>query len=63
MLRLHWRETGGASPGEGQAAGLGSQLIEHAIPGAKVRRNFDQEGLACTIELPLPSEPDDARTH
>ncbi|HKS57763.1 MAG TPA: CheR family methyltransferase [Steroidobacteraceae bacterium] len=61
VLRLHWRETGGAKPENASSTGLGSQLIEHAIPGAKVRRQFDKDGLSCTIELPLPSEPQDAR--
>jgi len=61
VLRLTWRETGSAMPDASSMAGLGSQLIEHAIPGATVRRNYDKDGLACTIELPLPTERDDAR--
>jgi two-component system CheB/CheR fusion protein len=56
-----WRETGGARPGESSSNGLGSQLIEHAIPGATVHRKFDEHGLACTIELPFPEERSDAR--
>ncbi|HEY7638758.1 MAG TPA: CheR family methyltransferase [Steroidobacteraceae bacterium] len=62
VLRLTWRETGGAKPAE-STTGLGSQLIEHAIPGATVRRRFDERGLACTIELLLPEEPRDARAN
>jgi two-component system CheB/CheR fusion protein len=61
VLRLMWRETGGARPSESAAAGLGSQLIDNAIPGATVRRRFDAQGLACTIELPFPTESNDAR--
>lgn len=60
VLRLLWRETGSAKP-ESPTAGLGSQLIEHAIPGATVRRQYHEDGLACTIELPLPTERDDAK--
>jgi two-component system CheB/CheR fusion protein len=63
VLCLVWRETGSGQPGESSTSGLGSQLIEHAIPGARVHRGFYDDGLACTIELPLPTEPDDARTH
>jgi two-component system CheB/CheR fusion protein len=61
VLRLTWRETGGARPRESSSNGLGSQLIEHAIPGATVQRKFDEHGLACTIELPFPEERSDAR--
>jgi two-component system CheB/CheR fusion protein len=61
VLRVQWRESGGSKPDENKA-GLGSQLIEHAIPGARVRRQFDKEGLACTIELPLPVEADNVRS-
>jgi two-component system CheB/CheR fusion protein len=61
VLRLVWRETGGARPDTSPAVGLGSQLIEHAIPGATVRRRFDEQGLACTIELPFPTDADHAR--
>jgi two-component system, chemotaxis family, CheB/CheR fusion protein len=60
VLRLVWRETGSAKPHESATTGLGSQLIEHAIPGATVRRSFDEQGLACTIELSLPTQRDDA---
>lgn len=62
VLRLQWRESGSTMPDESPAAGLGSQLIEHAIPGATVHRRFTDDGLACTIELPLPTERDDARS-
>jgi two-component system CheB/CheR fusion protein len=63
VLRLTWRETGGPKPGESSASGLGSQLIEHAIPGARVRRQMGGDGLACTIELPLPVEQGHAAAH
>jgi two-component system, chemotaxis family, CheB/CheR fusion protein len=63
LLRLTWRESGAAAPSHSPASGLGSQLIENAIPGAKVRRRFEEQGLACTIDLPLPPEHEDAQTH
>ncbi len=55
-VRLVWRETGGPPPAASSASGLGSQLIEHVIPGAIVQREFPQTGLVCTIELELPDE-------
>lgn len=55
-LRLQWRESGGKTPGKMPPAGLGSNLIENAIPGAVVHREFQAQGLTCTIELALPNE-------
>jgi two-component system CheB/CheR fusion protein len=55
-LQLVWRESGGAAPTQAQPAGLGTRLIENAIPGADVRREFQASGLVCTIELSLPED-------
>jgi two-component system CheB/CheR fusion protein len=52
-LRLVWHERGGPSPVKAPPAGLGSDLIDHAIPGARVRRELHEDGLVCTIELSL----------
>jgi two-component system CheB/CheR fusion protein len=60
VLTLTWRETGGPQPDASSPRGLGSKLIDNAIPGARVRRQFGGDGLACTIELPLPAEQDPA---
>lgn len=51
-LHLRWRETGGPAiiP---NAEGFGTALIERAIPNAKVRREFMDDGLICTIEVIL----------
>ena len=52
-LILNWRELGGpkiATPGP---RGFGSTLIERSLAGAKVERQFNVEGLTCTIELNL----------
>ena len=38
--------------------GSGTALIESAIPGATVKREFRADGLACTIELELPEAAD-----
>ena len=54
VLTVVWRESGGPAVTEPKTTGFGSQLIERAIPDAKVRREFGSEGMACTIELPLP---------
>jgi len=53
-LKFSWKEEGGPPTGEPGAKGFGSTLIDTAIPGAKVKRNFLADGFACTIEVPLP---------
>jgi two-component system CheB/CheR fusion protein len=58
-LHLVWRESGGAAPVGLQPPGLGTRLIENAIPGALVRREFPAGGLVCTIELPLTEQAGD----
>jgi two-component system CheB/CheR fusion protein len=52
-LRVVWHEAGGASPATSPPPGLGSDLIDHAIPGARVQRELNQDGLVCTIQLTL----------
>ena len=52
-LTVVWRETGGPKVQTPSRKGLGSTLIDKGIPGAMVRREFNPEGLVCTIELPL----------
>jgi len=52
-LRVVWHEAGGTSPAKSPPPGLGSDLIEHAIPGARVQRELHQDGLVCTIRLTL----------
>ncbi|MFZ3309167.1 MAG: chemotaxis protein CheB [Xanthobacteraceae bacterium] len=61
LLSVDWRETAGPPVGEPVAGGFGSTLIENAIPGAQVRRVFHARGLACTIELPLREDGQNAR--
>ena len=52
-LRLVWHEAGGALPAKSPPPGLGSDLIDHAIPGARVQRELRADGLVCTIQLTL----------
>ncbi len=53
MLEVVWRETGGPRPNGDSKLGFGSYLIDQGLPGAKVTRTFGDDGLTCTIELPL----------
>jgi len=53
ILTVSWQERGGPPPRTARTRGLGSALIEQGIPGATVQREFQPEGLVCTIELPL----------
>ena len=53
-LHFEWQETGGPPAKQSAPAGFGSTLIESAIPGGQVKRQFRGEGVVCTIEVPLP---------
>jgi two-component system CheB/CheR fusion protein len=53
-LHFEWKETGGPAAKQSAPAGFGSALIESAIPGGQVKRQFRGDGLVCTIEVPLP---------
>ncbi len=53
-LRFNWREAGGPAVRNSGAQGFGSTLIDTAIPGAQVKREFLPDGFACTIDVPLP---------
>jgi two-component system CheB/CheR fusion protein len=54
VLTVTWRESKGQPVKPPNRKGLGSTLIEHAIPGAAVSRDFAPDGLVCTITVPLP---------
>src|SRR5262249_6632248 len=60
-LHFEWKETGGPAVKESAPAGVGRTLIESAIPGAQVKREFRGEGLVCTIDAPL-GDPQDKAT-
>jgi two-component system CheB/CheR fusion protein len=53
-LRFDWKETGGPASREPAPVGFGGTLIESAIPGARVKREFRGDGLEVTVEVPLP---------
>jgi two-component system CheB/CheR fusion protein len=53
ILTVTWRETRGPPVQRPSFGGLGSALIEGAIPEATVKRDFAPDGLVCTIEVPL----------
>ncbi len=59
LLRFEWKESGGPPVRRPAASGLGSTLIESAIPGAQVKREFRPDGVICIIELALPEAADD----
>ena len=52
-LIVIWRERGGPKLTFPGPRGFGSTLIERSLAGAMVERQFDEEGLTCTIELTL----------
>lgn len=53
ILTVAWREKHGPPVQRPSSGGLGSALIEGAISGATVKRDFAPDGLVCTIEVPL----------
>lgn len=56
-LRLSWAETGGPPVAPPGRRGFGTDLIERSLSfefDAKVDMQFEQRGLRCEIELPLP---------
>ena len=54
LVKFEWKEVGGPAVRAPAAQGFGSTLIDTAIPGAQVRREFRPDGLICTIDVPLP---------
>jgi two-component system CheB/CheR fusion protein len=55
-LKLVWQEQGGPQVSSPTDTGLGTTLIDTAIPGARVAREFRSEGLRCVIDAPLPEQ-------
>jgi two-component system, chemotaxis family, CheB/CheR fusion protein len=53
FLKFDWKEVDGPSVREPNTHGFGSTLIDTAIPGAQVKREFRPDGFVCTIEVPL----------
>ena len=53
-LEVVWRERGGPAVKKPGKPGLGSSLINDAIPTASVSREFSSDGLVCTIKVSIP---------
>lgn len=53
LLKVVWSEQGGPQVQPPRTSGFGSVLIENGIPSATVERQFNSDGLVCTIEVPL----------
>lgn len=53
LVTFEWKEEGGPAVQQPGAQGFGSTLIDTAIPGAQVKREFLRGGFTCTIEVPL----------
>jgi two-component system CheB/CheR fusion protein len=56
VLKFIWKEQGGVAAPRSTTTGMGSSLIEKAIPQAAVRQEFGAQGLTCTIEVVLQAE-------
>jgi two-component system, chemotaxis family, CheB/CheR fusion protein len=57
-LHLDWKESGVEMPPSPQATGQGRALIEQALPyqfGAHTRFALEEDGIHCTISLPVSS--------
>jgi two-component system, chemotaxis family, CheB/CheR fusion protein len=59
-LKFSWTEENGPAVRKPETRGFGSTLIDNAIPGAEVEREFRPDGFVCIIEVPLPA-PGSAR--
>jgi two-component system CheB/CheR fusion protein len=55
-LSVVWQEENGPKAEPLPTKGFGSLLIDRAVPGATVTREFRADGLRCTIEVPLSEE-------
>lgn len=61
-LVINWQETGGPPVSEPQRFGFGSRLLQHGIARqfkGSTRLDYDPSGLRCTMEIPLPSTPEE----
>jgi len=55
LLTLTWREEKGPKVGKDGQKGGGGLLIDRALPGAKIKRDLEPDGVICTIEMPMPA--------
>jgi len=54
-VAITWQERGGPPISLPGTSGLGSVLIETAVPGASVERSFESAGLTVVLRVPLGS--------
>ncbi len=57
-LTVVWKERGGPPVEPPTRQGFGGVLIEKGLPGAVVHRDFEREGIVCTMEIELPEIPE-----
>ncbi|WP_085027079.1 HWE histidine kinase domain-containing protein [Ensifer aridi] len=57
-LTVVWKERGGPPVEPPTRQGFGGVLIEKGLPGAVVHRDFEREGVVCTMEIELPEIPE-----
>jgi two-component sensor histidine kinase len=55
LVMLRWREKDGPACEMPAKTGLGSMLIDNAVSGATVKRQFLPDGLNCSMEFAQPS--------
>ena len=58
-LEVVWRETDGPSVRPPVTSGAGSSLLEGVIADATVTREFLEQGVVCTIVVPLSRQDGD----
>ncbi|MDK1377480.1 chemotaxis protein CheB [Sinorhizobium sp. 6-70] len=56
-LTITWEEHGGPPVEPPSEQGFGGVLIEKSLPGATVHRDFQPDGIVCTIDMELPEIP------
>src|SRR5262249_19170810 len=57
-LELVWRERGGHPVTEEPKSGFGAKLIETCLSEARIHRDWQKDGLVCTIQVPLRLAPE-----
>jgi two-component sensor histidine kinase len=66
LLRLHWREHGGPAVVVPQQKGFGMRLLERGVArelNGTVTVRYEQSGLTCTIEAPVPLAEEPRGSH
>ena len=59
-LAIEWREQGGPAVTKPARRGFGLRMVERALAtdlAARVAIAFEESGLVCSIDAPMPQEP------